>query len=54
MSKLLGSETDLLKVPPRITRGMGISISSLATTKSDDDDKDSGGLEHQHTLVSLK
>lgn len=39
-----------LKVP-KIVRGMGVSLSSLAH-KSDDDEDHSGGLEHQHTLVS--
>lgn len=48
--KLFGSDMDSLKVP-RISRGMGVSISSLAR---DEDDEDlSTGLEHQHTLVSF-
>lgn len=50
---LLASDVDSLnslKVP-KLVRGMGVSISSLAH-KSDDDDDRSGGLEHQHTLVS--
>lgn len=41
-----------LKVP-KVVRGMGVSLSSLAQ-KSDDEDDRSGGLEHQHTLVSKK
>lgn len=48
---LLGSDMDLLRLPPKITRGMGVSLSSLARSE-DEDDNQSGGLEHQHTLVS--
>jgi hypothetical protein len=53
MSKKLlhGSDMDLLRVPPKITRGMGVSISSLARSE-DEDESPSVGLEHQHTLVS--
>lgn len=50
---LLASDVDSLnslKVP-KLVRGMGVSISSLAQ-KSDDDEDHTGGLEHQHTLVS--
>lgn len=42
---------DLLKVPPKLTRGMGVSLSSLARSE-DEEENLSGGLEHQHTLVS--
>lgn len=50
--KLFGSDMDSLKVPPKITRGMGVSLSSLARSE-DEDENLSGGLEHQHTLVSI-